>query len=139
MNILRYMVFFVLGMLLGSRASNEFGTVMCRGRFDLRLFNQLPADIEPAASRCVSQLVMTLGAPRCGKPRPPDHLFGVLLNRRFGRLLPPPTLSERCHRSFARRGIAVRWRSILMMPKAERPLAGAACAFKMRPTGSASL
>jgi hypothetical protein len=34
---------------------------------------------------------------------------------------PPPTLGESRHRGLARRGIAVRRRAVLMVPKGERP------------------
>jgi hypothetical protein len=36
-------------------------------------------------------------------------------------LLPSPTLSERCHRNLACRGIAVRWCAVFVMPEGERP------------------
>jgi len=44
----------------------------------------------------------------------------ALANGRAG-LFPSPALGKRCHRSLARRLVAVRWRAILMLAEGERP------------------
>ena len=50
-------------------------------------------------------------------------LMARLTNGSAG-LLPSPALRERCHRSLARRSVAVGWGPILVVPKGERPKPG---------------
>ena len=54
-------------------------------------------------------------------------------------LLPPPALGERRHRGVAPRLVAVRWRTVLVVAKGQRPhpRRGVACTIMIRPTNYA--
>src|SRR5262245_59654640 len=60
-----------------------------------------------------------------------DSLYPLYPLLGVKRLLTPPALGERRHRSLARRRIAVRQRAVLMMPKGQSPHPGASYRRRM--------